>query len=75
MPIGTQKVPIEELFLEKVITEIMQCSIIELYNELEINRVFGREEVSDILGYSDRNAGKLISLMKKIEIIVPSPHK
>ncbi len=69
MPIGHQKVPIERLFIEKKISDIMKNSIVHLYNELDDNQVFGRREVSKMLKCSERNAGSIISLMRTLEII------
>ena len=74
VPIGEQKVPIElieKFLIDKSISEIMKNSVIDLYNAIESNRVFGRKEVSEILDYSDRNAGKIIALMKSLSIIEP----
>lgn len=71
VPIDTPKVPIEKLIDEKSISEIMKKSIVDFYNEIESNRIFGRKEVSEILGYSDRNAGKIIAYMKTLNIIEP----
>ena len=74
VPIEEEKVPIElieKFLINKSISEIMKNSIIDLYNALESNRVFGRKEVSEILDYSDRNAGKIIAFMKSLSIIKP----
>ena len=71
VPIEVEKVPIEKLLDEKSISEIMKRSIFVLYNGIEPNRIFGRKEVSEILGYSDRNAGKIIVFMKTLNIIEP----
>lgn len=71
VPIDPPKVPIEKLIDEKSISEIMKSSIIDFYNGIEPNRIFGRKEVSEILGYSDRNAGKIIAFMKTLNIIEP----
>ena len=71
VPIDAPKVLIEKLIDEKSISEIMKKSIVDFYNEIESNRIFGRKEVSEILGYSDRNAGKIIAYMKKLNIIEP----
>ncbi len=61
--------PIERLFIEKKISDIMKNSIVHLYNELDDNQVFGRREVSKMLKCSERNAGSIISLMRTLEII------
>ena len=71
VPIDPPKVPIEKLIDEKSISEIMKRSIVDFYNGIEPNRIFGRKEVSEILGYSDRNAGKIIAFMKTLDIIEP----
>jgi hypothetical protein len=74
LPIEEKKVPIElieKFLINKSISEIMKNSIIDLYNALESNRVFGRKEVSEILDYSDRNSGKIIAFMKSLSIIEP----
>lgn len=71
VPIDPPKVPIEKLIDEKSISEIMKSSIVDFYNGIEPNRIFGRKEVSEILGYSDRNAGKIIAFMKTLNIIEP----
>ena len=71
VPIDPPKVPIEKLIDEKSISEIMKKSIVDFYNGIETNRIFGRKEVSEILGYSDRNAGKIIAFMNTLNIIEP----
>lgn len=72
VPIRGKKVPVEWLekfLLNKSISGVMRKSIIELYNVLEENRVFGRSEIAKLLDCSDRNAGKIITAMKSIGIL------
>ena len=71
VPIDMEKVPIENFLDNEDITEIMKKTILNLYIILESNRVFSRKNISELLDFSDRNSGKIISTMKHLNIIEP----
>jgi len=71
--IHNKKVAIE-LIIKKCmsagLTNIMKDSVIELYQFMESNQVFGRQNIAECLNFSYANAGKVITAMKKADVIV-----
>jgi ATP-dependent DNA helicase RecG len=78
LPIEDKKLPIEQLekHLEgKNISNTIRKSIVQFFQTIEMNQVFGRKEVEKIVNCSYRNAGNLISTMKELVIIEVVPRK
>jgi len=78
LPIEDKKLPIEQLekHLEgKNISNTIRKSIVQFFQTIEMNQVFGRKEVEKIVNCSYRNAGNLISTMKELGIIEVVPRK
>lgn len=70
--IGGEKVAIENLrrkCYQFGLSPIMVESILEIYNYLEPNQIFGRTEISKYLNFSYANAGKIIVAMKHSNVI------
>nr|WP_175438439.1 hypothetical protein [Fusibacter sp. 3D3] len=70
--IGDEKVTIESINRKcenAGITNIMREHIIEFYQLAREGQIFGRKDIADYLNFSYANAGKVITAMKKAEII------
>ena len=61
--------------IEANITKIMRGNIINLYQNIAENQVFGRKEIVAINKCSDTNAGMIISAMREARVITATKGK
>ncbi len=74
LPIGDEKLPIEWIehyLINKNMSGVLLNSMMQLYNKMDFNQIFGRKEVEEILKCSYRNAGYIITKMFEIGILEP----
>lgn len=74
VPVQSEKIPVEQLekfLLSKSISGVMKNSIIKLYSSFEENRVFSRKDISEILNCTERNANKIMTAMKSLNLLIP----
>ena len=65
-----KKVDLETILLGAKISNVMHAHIINIFDELDDNQVFGRQEVMEITGCGKTQASKILNVMKMNNVIV-----
>ena len=65
-----KKVDLETILLGAKISNVMHAHIINIFDELDDNQVFGRQEVIEITGCGKTQASKILNVMKMNNVIV-----
>ena len=61
---------LETILLGAKISNVMHAHIINIFDELDDNQVFGRQEVMEITGCGKTQASKILNVMKMNNVIV-----
>jgi len=57
--------------LDKAISGVMRKSIIEIYKSIETSQIISRKDIAAVLNCSERNASKIMKIMKSLDLFTP----
>lgn len=66
----SKKVNLEKILLETKISNIMHNHIINIFDELDYNQVFGRKKVMEITGCGKTQTSEIMNVMKNSKVIM-----
>lgn len=65
-----KKVNLEKILFETKTSNIMHNHIINIFDEVDDNQVFGRKEVIEITGCGKTQASEIMNVMKRVKVIM-----